>query len=259
MTSKHKLAILQPHLPDDVKVRHWFMFYGLLLVAAAVGLWLLISQQPWSWSDWRYETAGTFAATSPAIKLLGFAVYLSLCCTFLPMPTGWIVAGVATQQAAVGTNFWTTMLMVAAAGAAGSTIANLNDYHLFTWILRNRRIAKVRQTKTYNAAARWFARAPFLLLVIFNVIPIPVDVIRMLATTYRYPRVPFAAGNFIGRFIRYGVIAFVTYFWNLGWIAVVALLALAVVLAGGRGLGVILRKILTKNSCNAGQQADAPT
>ena len=65
---------------------------------------------------------------------------------------------------------------------------------------------------------------------VFNVIPIPVDVVRMLATTYRYPRVPFGAASFIGRFLRYGVIAFVTFWWDLGWIAPVALLALAVVL-----------------------------
>ena len=68
-----------------------------------------------------------------------------------------------------------------------------------------------------------------------RIIPIPVDVVRMLATTYRYGRAPFAAANFVGRFLRYAVIAAVTYALADGgkW-AVAALLALAVVLALGK-------------------------
>ena len=104
-----------------------------------------------------------------------------------------------------------TAAIVGAVGGAASTVANLNDYHLFTWLLRSRRIARVRHTRLYQASARWFARSPWFILVIFNIVPIPVDVIRMLATTCRYPRLPFAAANFLGRFVRYAAIAAGTY------------------------------------------------
>jgi membrane protein YqaA with SNARE-associated domain len=223
---------------DTVCVRGWFAAYGLLVAAAAAPLAVLVAREPWSWQDWTGDwdhLQQTFRQTGPAVKLLGLGLYLSLCCTFLPLPTGWIVAAVATRSAAVGPGLWTTALLVAGVGGAASTVGNLNDYHLFTWMLRSRRIATIRRTRAVRAAARWFARAPFLILLVFNVIPIPVDVIRMLATTYRYPRVPFAAANFLGRFVRYGVIAAVTYLMGPhGWVAAAALLGLAVVLGAAR-------------------------
>ncbi|HUS48025.1 MAG TPA: hypothetical protein VM098_07895 [Phycisphaerae bacterium] len=231
-------------LPDNVSIRRWFAFYGLLVLAAGVPMALMIRQQAWTWHDWAHDTARTFAGTEAAVKLLVFGLYLSMCCTFLPLPTGWIVAGVATREAAVTGELWTTVLAVAAVGAAASTVANLNDYHIFTWLLRSRRIARVRTSRIYEAASAWFGRAPFFILVVFNVIPIPVDVVRMLATTYRYPRLPFAGANFIGRFLRYGVISFVTFWWNLGWIAVVSLLALAVVLGATRAARALARRAL---------------
>ena len=255
-TKTFKASILQPHLPDDVSVRRWFAFYGLFFAALACPLAVLVVQAGWSWSDWASSPAETFAKTSVGIKLLGFALYLSLCCTFLPLPTGWIVAGVATREAALAGSASESILVVAAlttltvavVGAAGSTVANLNDYHLFTWILRHHRIAAVRKTRSYQAAARWFSGSPFFLLVLFNFIPIPVDLIRMLATSHRYPRVPFAAANFLGRFVRYGVIALVTYWWDLGWIAPAVLLALAAVLGLGRVGPKFVRKLFTRRT-----------
>ncbi|MCK4602136.1 MAG: VTT domain-containing protein [Phycisphaerae bacterium] len=242
-TITHRPGIFEPHLPDNVSVRRWFTFYGLILVTAAALLAVLITEQGWSWQSWRDSTAETFTKASPAIKLIGFGIYMSLCCTFLPLPTGWIVAAVATREAAISGNLWGTVLGVAAVGAIGSTVANLNDYHLLTWFLRHHKVARVRQTKTYRVGAAWFARSPFFILVVFNLIPIPIDIIRMLATTYRYPRAPFTMANFVGRLMRYGIIAFVTYWWNLGWYAVVALLALAVVLGAGRVLPAAFRRL----------------
>ncbi|HUS47093.1 MAG TPA: hypothetical protein VNA25_02705 [Phycisphaerae bacterium] len=237
-------------LPDDISVRRWFAVYAIFLLACGVPLAILLIRQPWLWSQWVEQFTATFRATSPAVKLLVMAVYLSACTTFFPLPTGWLIAAVATRQAAVGGGLWSTVLLVAGIGAAASTVANLNDYHLFTWMLRHHRISRVRHTRVHDAAARWFARSPFLLQVLFNIIPVPIDVVRMLASSCRYGRHGFAAASFIGRFIRYGVIAFVTYWWNLGWIAVVALLGLAIVLGLVRLLPWMARRILS-NGANA--------
>ncbi len=211
---------------DGVSVSRWFLFYGVALAVCCVLLGLLTAG---------YAGVGKgiqqwFAHLPVGVKLLGLGIYTSLCCTFLPLPTGWIIAAVATRAAAVGTDAWTTALIVASVGGVGSTIANLNDYHLFTLMLRHRKIGAVRKSVAVRAAMRWFSRAPFFILVVFNVVPIPVDLVRILATTYRYPRLRFTAANFIGRFVRYGVIAYVTYRLALGWMAVIGLLALAVVL-----------------------------
>jgi len=228
---------------DGVSVGRWFAFYGLCLLVAGAALVVLLSREQWSWAEWLDRPGQLLATVSPAAKLLAFGIYISLCCTFLPLPANWMVAAVAMRQTAVAPSLWATTALVAAVGALASTLANLNDYHLFTWMLRHRWIGKVRDTRMYRLSARWFARSPFFLLVIFNIIPIPVDVIRMLATTYRYPRLPFAGANFAGRLLRYGVIAWVTY-WLGGegkW-AVLALLGLAVVLAAGKVLPAAIRR-----------------
>lgn len=241
---------LQPHLPDDVTVKHWVAIYAVYFLSLAVPLAWLLTRTPWNWSDWTHNPAEAFAATHPAIKLLVFALYLSVCTTLLPLPTGWLAAGVATHAAAVGPDVWTTTLIVATVGAAGSTMANLNDYHLFTWLLRHHRIAAVRATRPYQAAARWFAHSPFFLLFVFNVIPIPIDLVRMLAISYRYPRVSFAAANFTGRWVRYAVIAFVTYYWSLGWYAAAALLGISVLF----GLGHVYRRLAPRLLARAANQ-----
>jgi membrane protein YqaA with SNARE-associated domain len=233
---------------DNISIRRWFAFYAMLATAVAAALLAALLNEQWRGRAWLDDTAATFAGASTAAKLLGFGLYVSLCCTFLPLPTGWIVAGMATREAAVTGELWTTVLVVAAVGAAASTVANLNDYHLFTWLLRSRRVSRVRDSGVYRAAARWFARAPFFILVVFNVVPIPVDVIRMLATTCRYGRVPFAAANFIGRFLRYAVIAFVTFWWDLGYVAVLALLALAVAMGAGRALATLARRLRLRSA-----------
>jgi len=226
---------------DGISLRRWFVAYALWLVAACVAL-ATLAPGGGSWTQWLHQPVRTFVAASPAAKLIGFAMYLSLCCTFLPLPTGWIVAALATREAALTGGLASTVLAVALAGALGSTIANLNDYYIFTAMLRLHRVAAVRQTRTYHAAAKWFAKWPFSIVLIFNIVPIPVDVIRMLATVARYNRAAFAAANFIGRFFRYAVIAFVTYYWNLGWIAPVALLVLAAVLGIGRVASGLMKK-----------------
>ena len=228
---------------DGLSVWRWFAGYGILVAAAAATL-AVLDVRLLSWSAWSHHGLETFTQAPAGVKLLVLGVYLSVCCTFLPLPTGWLVAAVATRQAAVADSVWATTFLVAVAGGVGSTIANLHDYHLLTWMLRHRHIAKVRLTKTYRVSAGWFARSPFLILTVFNVLTIPVDVVRLLATTCRYPRKRFAAASFVGRFLRYGCIAFVTFWWNLGWVAVVTLLGLAFVLGATTGLIALLRRKL---------------
>ena len=246
-----ELAVTDPALPDGLRVRRWFAVYSLFLLACAAPMAALIASAPATWQDWTGDFPATFSQQPAATKLLALGVYLSLACTFLPLPTAWIVGAVALPEMAVGSNIWTTALIVAAVGAAGSTVANLHDYHLFTLLLRTRRVANIRNTRLYQASAGWSAKSPFSLLVIFNIVPIPVDVIRMLATSYRYPRLPFAAANFIGRFIRYAVIAACIYLLGeRGRIGVLALLGVAFLIGAERIITTLIRRRRRKNQEN---------
>ncbi|MCK5114743.1 MAG: VTT domain-containing protein, partial [Phycisphaerae bacterium] len=185
---------------------------------------------PLQWGSWA-EFKESVELASPTIKLLIFGLYLAFSCTFIPLNTSWLVAVVAMQSTAVTGECWSTVALVSVVGALASTVANLNDYHIFTLLLRNNRIAKIRHTRGYAAAERWFARSPFGILLFFNITPIPVDVSRVLAATHRYPRRLFASANFLGRAVRYAIIAAVTYqLGKQGWIAVVTLLAVAIVI-----------------------------
>lgn len=253
---------------DTISLSRWFAGYGLFLCLAWGLLIYLISQQPWPWSDWldRHRIADTFARTAVHIKLLGMAMYLSLCCTFIPLPTGWMVAAMATREAAVIYPFVPALLgvlpeglvqspvflsagtavLVGLAGAVGSTAANLNDYHIITLLLRSGKVARIRDTRLYHAAVRGFVKSPFYIVFVFNLLPIPVDVVRWLATIYRYSRKSFAAANFVGRFWRYFLIAFVTFYWNLKWMAPAALLALGAVLGLIRVLPPFIRHMREK-------------
>jgi membrane protein YqaA with SNARE-associated domain len=239
---------------DDIRLRRWFAGFALLFLAFAVWLGMLLADQDWP-PDRFHDFTRTLAETDATVKILFMLLYVSLACTFLPLPTGWVVSAVATQGTALAAG-WSddtltvgvlTTLVVAVVGAAGSTAANLNDYHLLTLMLRSRRISKVRHHRTYQAAVNWFEKSPFFLLLVFNILPLPVDVVRILAASHRYPRLPFVAANFAGRLIRYSIIAGLTFWISIRypqhqWLPSIALLALAAVLGLGKLAGTLRSK-----------------
>ena len=265
-------TIIAAELPqaDPVGVVRWFVFCAVLLALCVVGLIQLAGHMNVDTADWHERLANwhdaqaawkqhwhhslsawkqlwahflpVFELTPAEFKLLFLLAYLTICTTLTPLPTGPVVAAMAMQEVAVGGGLWSTTLLVAVVGAAGSTVANLTDYAVFTLLLRGRRIAKIRETRTFRVASTWFARSPFFILTLFTLLPIPVDVIRLLAITCRYARTHFAAASFLGRFIRYGVFAWVTYYFALSWIAPVALLALGALLGIAKGVASLAKQ-----------------
>jgi membrane protein YqaA with SNARE-associated domain len=139
------------------------------------------------------------------LALMGF--YLSLCNVFLPLPTSWIVLLAASPRYALVPNPWANIVLVAAVAAAGTVMANLNEYHILAYMLRFGLGRRVQATRVYGWAARWFDRAPFLLLALIGFFPIPVDAVRWLAILRRYSRTRFALAYFVGRGPRYLVFA----------------------------------------------------
>ncbi|MCY2931903.1 MAG: hypothetical protein NTV86_20890 [Planctomycetota bacterium] len=238
----------------------WLGGYVLLLAGALLLLRAQLAGGDWVWSWKGRVIADNLANLSPQVKLLIMGIYLSLACTFIPLNTNIVVAAVAVPllppHPSLADSLFMTALLVGLVGGLASTIANLNDYHLYCLLLRHRRIAAVRQTRVYRAAAAWFARRPFLLVTFFSFIPIPVDVVRMLAVTHGYRRGPFAAANFIGRFLRYAVLAGLTYASGerYGWLVVAGVLALAVAFAAVKLVGRRKRASCDSPPTEAGQE-----
>jgi len=208
---------------DTLNLRRWFAcFLAVMLILAVAAL-----------SGLALERGGYAWGVKLWVSAL-YVFYMALCCSFFPAPTAWIVLLMAspvfglvrgedltaswnlTPASAQAAAALITVTAVAALGAAGTTLANLNEYHIFTFLLRFGRIGRIRTTALYDKARRYFAVSPFGLMTAVSFLPIPVDVVRWLAITYKYRRDHFAWANYLGRFARYALLALTAFYLKLG-------------------------------------------
>ncbi|MBN1488693.1 MAG: hypothetical protein JXA69_02150 [Phycisphaerae bacterium] len=217
---------------DHVNLRTWFDGYLTWMIVLAV---LVVAGRAHA------ETGGQAGFIVMVLAAYGF--YLSLCCTFCPAPTTWAVMLIASNELAL---FPSPVARVAAAagfGAVATAMANLNEYHILTFLLRYGRVARVRETRLYRWAARWFAVSPFTIVSLFAFIPIPVDVVRWLATACRYARTRFFAAYMLGRSLRYAIWATSAVWLDLAFWQIMVFQCALVALAGLKvGLSALARR-----------------
>ena len=247
------MLISQPEADDErINLRGWFIFFifYMMLLATVVlaGLWLAGTGSPkWGTALW---------------VVGGIMFYLSLCCSFFPLPTTWLILAVGSSAALaelIGPTYaqafekalsgWQVVVVVALLGGLATTLANLNEYHVFTFLLRYKNIGKVRQTRLHEWAGRCFAKGPFLLLATFCFVPVPVDVVRWLAITQRYPRGRFFWANIVGRGSRYALMALFSSALGLGLWSILLIQAVLVLIAAKR----VLTKRWAKRKVNRQQ------
>lgn len=207
----------------QVNFRAWF--YSFLLV---LGGTVLVTRQ-----------AALQAWPAPQLALL-FA-YMSLACTFCPWPTAWLVMLASTPAVAGG--YGISPLLVATVATVGTCIANLHDYYVVTFLYRYRPVRRIRKTRLYERAAGWFGRAPFVTLTAASFLPIPIDVVRLLAISQGYSRWRFTAASALGRWPRYFALAFFAEQLNLGWQLILAVLGITVVVGLWGGVPRLVRSL----------------
>jgi len=236
----------RPRADDEqINLRVWFAgFLGYLVALAGVvylGLYLIgVGQVEWGTAVW---------------VIAGMMFYLSLCCTLCPVPTSWLILAVGSggalaqlvgPESAEAINIamggWAKVGIVAVLGGLATSMANMNEYHIFTFLLRYRHVSKVRQTRLYNWAGKWYGKEPFLLLMTFCFIPIPVDVVRWLAISHRYPRGKFFAANILGRGSRYALMAVFSNAMGLGLWTILVIQAVLVLIAAKRVITKLWKK-----------------
>lgn len=221
-----------PANTETINLRLWFILFVLWMTGLTLAVVLSLRG---------LETGD--AQAGRVWLLCVYAFYLSLCCSFCPLPTAWIVLLMASNEVALVAEPVLRVVLVATVGAAGTVMANLNEYHLLTYLLRQGKVARVRLTRAYNLAAEWFGVAPFAVLVGVSILPIPVDVVRWLAVAYRYPRRRFAAAYALGRWWRYALFAALAIWLDLHRWHIVLIQAAIVLLAGAKFLhGVRARR-----------------
>ena len=153
----------------------------------------------------RYEQGDGSALAGWILALLCF--YLSLCNGLLPLPTAWIILFAASPEAGLFETVWLRIVAVAGLGALATVFANLNEYHGLAFLFRYGLGRRMRRTRVYRWAIGWFNVAPFQTLTLIGFIPIPIDAVRWLAILQHYSRVRFALAYFVGRGLRYLLLA----------------------------------------------------
>jgi len=124
-------------------MRAWFVVFVLWMAA-----WGLLA---------RWAFAGAEQDNPTAVRIWVYALmcfYLSLCNSFVPLPTAWIVFAAASPGLALCENPWLRVLLVAVGGSAGTVVANLNDYHLLAYLLHFGIGHRVRRTRRVGSTAR---------------------------------------------------------------------------------------------------------
>lgn len=204
--------------------RVWFAFFALWMIGwAVVALAAFQSAEQGTPSAWRLWV----------LALMCF--YVSLCNGFVPTPTAWIVLLAASPDFALIEAPTLRIVIVAVLATSATVVANLNEYHLLSYLLRFGLGRRVRQTKVYNWAVQWFDRAPFQLLMLIAFVPIPVDAVRWLATLRGYSRVRFALAYAVGRGPRYALFAWLAVMLQFeGWQIVAVQLGLVAFGVAGR-------------------------
>ena len=242
---------LRDDAADRVNLRAWFAGYLTwmiaLTIAALFGLRAVeVGGGPLAWSVWLFAV---------------YAFYLSLCCTFFPAPTSWMVMLAASEFVAsrIGLEYHSIwrLFLVTSIGALSTSLANLNEYHIFVYFFRRRQVARVRQTRLVTWAGEWFRTKPFRILALFNFIMIPVDVVRWLAITALYPRRWFFLAAFVGRWFRYAVLAVVSMYLDLKPWHIAAVQAVLVAFALIRSLPWIISRLRHRHETDAESSSTA--
>ncbi len=222
-------------LPPLTGLRAWFIVFIAWLGGLTAAAVLLLRAG---------DQGSTLALHGWLLALMCF--YLSLCNTFVPLPTAWIVLLAAAPDYAIAGNPALNILIVAALSTLSTIMANLNEYHVFAYLLHFGLGARIRRSRLYGWATRWYDRAPFQLLVLGAFIPLP-DAIRWLAILRHYPRGRFALAYLLGRGPRYVLFA--------GASVLFALTAKQIALIQ---VGIILAALLVRLAWRLFQGARAP-
>ena len=190
---------LPPLAIPDIPIKRVFIFL-IVFYVSALAIRFFFLEGPSFLSVLKSITkSGTEPVPPSPTILFGYFLYMCLACQFFPIPTLPPIAFAAKIFHPVS---------IAAIGAVGTCIANLNDYLILGWLFRHKRVRKIRDIRSYRRLLSFFDRYAFLTLSAAAFLPIPLDVIRLLAISRAYPFLKYVAATFVGRFPRYLMIAY---------------------------------------------------
>lgn len=132
-------------------------------------------------------------------ELMGYFLVMSISCNLVPLPTYVLVIYVSHDY---------PLWLIVATGAVGATISAMIEYLIIDFLMDFDRFARLKQNGKYKKYARYFDRFSFGSIFLTSVIPLPVDVIRLMAITRRYVKWKYLLATFVGRIPRIFIFAF---------------------------------------------------
>ncbi|HXT68332.1 MAG TPA: VTT domain-containing protein [Vicinamibacterales bacterium] len=157
-----------------------------------------------------------FAILTTTVALAGAAIFAFGWPDFRPavgyflyaIPAHLLISVLANEPALFAAAKVTPPVWVAIAGTSGCIVAAILDYALIGWFVNHRLIkTELDDSRGYHTAQRFFARAPFILILMSALLPVPFYPVKILAIARDYPLVRFVAAVVIGRFPRFYLLA----------------------------------------------------
>jgi len=105
--------------------------------------------------------------------------------------------------------------LVAIAAVVGNLSAGWVDYHFFTPLLQMEFSQGYRKTRIYHNTLPWFSRAPFLVVVVFALTPLPFYLVKFLAFSTGYSIRRYMMAILVGRLPRFYLLALLGYHLNV--------------------------------------------
>jgi len=126
-------------------------------------------------------------------ELISYFLVMSISCNLVPIPTYPFILYVSHDYA-----IWLIVLV----GTIGSVISAIIEYNFIDFLMRFDRFARLKETNSYQKYVKYFDRFSFHSIMLASVLPLPLDVIRILAIMRRYAKWKYLVATFIGRIPR---------------------------------------------------------
>jgi membrane protein YqaA with SNARE-associated domain len=201
------------HIPD-IPVGRLFLFLGLFF-ATAICIRIFYIEGPTLLTLLKQFTKSNLQVPHSLSILYDFFLYMSVACQFFPIPTLPPIAFTAKAFHPV---------VVAFVGALGTVIAYVIDYAILGWLFRHHRVKKVRDIHMYRKLLKFFDKYAFLTVTAAAFLPIPVDVVRLMAISRAYSYWKYLLAAFVGRFPRYLIFAYLGKELPAKWILIIFLI-----------------------------------
>jgi membrane protein YqaA with SNARE-associated domain len=147
--------------------------------------------------------AGVTAILAPAYRGLAFYGLYAI-------PAHLLISFLANEPALFAAARSYSAPLVAIAGASGCGVAIVLDYALIGWFV-NRRLVRMEMedSRVLRKVQRGFGRAPFVLILLSALLPVPFYPAKILAIARGYPLRRFVAALLLGRIPRFWLLAIV--------------------------------------------------